>query len=81
MLTLLSENWRVTPIDLKLLMVSDAGLDLQLLTTHVQLKLTGSPPVQRSAARRVRTSKSDAGLDLQLLTTHVQLKLTGSPPV
>ena len=32
-------------------MVYDAGLDLQLLTTHVQLKLTGSPPVQRSAAQ------------------------------
>ena len=35
----------VTPARLKLLMVYDAGLDLRLLTTHVQLKLTGSPPV------------------------------------
>ena len=41
----------VTPARLKLLMVYDAGLDFQLLTTHVQLKLTGSPPVQRSAAQ------------------------------
>ena len=44
----------VTPARLKLLMVYDAGLDLQLLTTHVQLKLTGSPPVQRGTARRAQ---------------------------
>ena len=41
----------VTPARLKLLMVYDAGLDWRLLTTHVQLKLTGSPPVQRGTAR------------------------------
>ena len=29
----------------------ETGLELRTLTTHVQLKLMGSPPVQRGTAR------------------------------
>ena len=35
----------------QLRLMHDLGLDLQLLTTHIQLKLTELPPVQYSAAQ------------------------------
>ena len=45
----------------QLRLMHDLGLDLQLLTTHIQLKLTELPPVQYSAAQTLEPlNKTDA---------------------